>query len=56
MVYRATGCGTQTEYVCGTFASMDNGNNCSIRGLNGREPTGSPPPKNTSRPDLEPPK
>jgi hypothetical protein len=56
MVYRATGCGKQTEYVCGTFASMDSGNNCSIRDLNGREPPGNPPPKNTSRPDYDSPK
>lgn len=56
-VYRASGCGDDAEYVCGAFATLGDGSqNCRERGLNPREAVGAPPPKNTSRPDLEAPK
>ncbi len=56
-VYRASGCGKDTEYVCESFAGMgDSSQRCVERGLNRREPTGNPPPRNVYRPDLEPPK
>jgi hypothetical protein len=56
-VYRASGCGKDTEYVCPSFAGMgDSSRSCSERGLNAHEPPGNPPPQNTSRPDYTPPK
>ncbi|HTA90414.1 MAG TPA: hypothetical protein VK745_12580 [Polyangiaceae bacterium] len=56
-VYRASGCGKDTEYVCESFAGMgDSSQRCVERGLSRREPTGNPPPRNVYRPDLEPPK
>jgi hypothetical protein len=56
-VYRADGCGMDTEYVCEAFAGMgDINSRCSERGLNPHEPTGNPPPQNTSRPELVGPK
>ena len=52
-VYRASGCGQSTEYVCEGFAGMgDPSRGCHERGSNPHEPSGSPPPQNTSRPDL----
>ena len=57
MVYRASGCGSATEYVCPAFAGMgDSSKGCSPRGLNPHAPMGDPPPRNTSRPDYEAPK
>jgi hypothetical protein len=56
-VYRASGCGKDTEYVCEAFAGMgDSSQRCAERGLNPHAPTGDPPPQNTSRPDLVAPK
>ncbi|HEY1536636.1 MAG TPA: hypothetical protein VGF76_21595 [Polyangiaceae bacterium] len=56
-VYLASGCGKSSEYICPSFAGMgDSSTNCHERGLNPREPTGNPPPQNTSRPDLVGPK
>jgi hypothetical protein len=56
-VYRASGCGKDTEYVCPTFAGMgDSSKQCAERGSNPREPTGYPPPQNTYRPEYEAPK
>ena len=56
-VYRASGCGTDTEYVCESFAGMgDSAWGCSIRGANPHVPPGEPPPQNTSRPEYTPPK
>jgi hypothetical protein len=52
-VYRASGCDRSTEYVCGGFAGLgDPSRGCFERGSNPHEPSGSPPPQNTSRPDL----
>lgn len=52
-VYRASGCGQSTEYICGQFAGMgDPSRECRERGLSPHEPSGSPPPQNTSRPEL----
>ena len=58
-VYRASGCGTETEYVCEGFAGMgDSSQRCRERGLSPREPMGNPPPQNATvtRPDLVGPK
>ncbi len=56
-VYRAEGCGTDTEYVCEAFAGAgDINQRCHERGSNPRVPTGFPPPQNDSRPDLVSPK
>ncbi len=56
-VYRASGCGSETEYVCESFAGLgDSASRCSIRGANPRVPTGDPPPQNTYRPEYSPPK
>jgi hypothetical protein len=56
-VYRASGCGHDTEYVCSAFASFgDSSSNCAPRGLNPHEPMGDPPPQNTSEPDYSAPK
>ena len=56
-VYRASGCGKDTEYICPTFAGMgDSSRACSERGLNPHAPMGEPPPRNTSRPEYEAPK
>ena len=57
-VYRASGCGQQTEYICESFAGFGTSStqHCRERGLNPHEPSGDPPVKNSSRPDLEAPK
>lgn len=56
-VYRARGCGDDAEYICESFAGMgDPSRQCRERGLNPHEPSGNPPPRNTSRPDLVPPR
>jgi len=56
-VYRASGCGIDTEYVCESFAGMgDSASRCSIRGANPHVPMGEPPAGNTSRPEYTPPK
>ena len=56
-VYRASGCGTDTEYVCESFAGMgDSGQRCHERGSNPHEPTEGPPMKTPTRPDLVGPK
>ena len=58
-VYRASGCGTETEYICEAFAGMgDSSQRCWQRGLNPHEPMGNPPPQNATvtRPDLVGPK
>ena len=56
-VYHASGCGDDTEYICESFAGFgDPSRQCRERGLNPREPSGNPPPRNTSRPDLVSPK
>jgi hypothetical protein len=57
--YRVSGCGTETEYVCESFAGMgDSSQRCHERGLNPHEPMGNAPPQNAtvSRPDLVGPK
>ncbi len=33
VVYRAEGCGSETEYVCESFANMNKGGACEERGL-----------------------
>ena len=56
-VYLASGCGASTQYICEGFAGFGNpSQRCRERGMNPREPVGNPPPQNTSRPDLVPPK
>ena len=57
-VYRANGCGEHTEYICESFAGFgaSSTQHCRERGLNPHEPSGMPPPVNTSRPELEGPK
>ncbi|HET7543707.1 MAG TPA: hypothetical protein VFK05_27730 [Polyangiaceae bacterium] len=56
-VYLASGCGDATQYICEGFAGFGNpSQRCRERGMNPREPVGNPPPQNTSRPDLVPPK
>lgn len=58
-MYRASGCGTETEYICEAFAGMgDSSQRCRERGLNPHEPMGNPPPQNATvtRPDLVGPK
>jgi hypothetical protein len=58
-VYRASGCGNGTEYICEGFAGMgDSSKRCRERGLNPHEPMGDPPPQNATvtRPDLVGPK
>jgi hypothetical protein len=55
-VYRAEGCGGEAEYYCESFAGPgDPSKQCRERGLNPREPSGEPPPKNP-RQDLVSPK
>lgn len=54
-VYRASGCGVDTEYICDAFAGAgDSSRRCRERGLNPHEPLGDPPPQNATetRPDL----
>ena len=56
-VYRASGCGSSAEYICDAFAGFGNSSQrCRERGLNPREPSGSPPAQDNSRPDLVSPK
>ncbi|HEY1536358.1 MAG TPA: hypothetical protein VGF76_20200 [Polyangiaceae bacterium] len=58
-VYHASGCGTDTDYVCEAFAGMgDINQRCHERGLSPHEPMGNPPPQNATvtRPDLVGPK
>lgn len=44
-VYVASGCGQRVEYVCQTFASMnDDPRTCVERGLDTKKPGGDPPP------------
>ena len=57
--YHASGCGKETDYVCGAIAGIgDSAKGCSVRGLNPHEPSGQPPHQNAldTRPDLEGPK
>ena len=55
VIYRASGCGDETEYVCEVSGGIgDPSRQCRERGLSPREPSGNPPPKNP-RQDLVPP-
>jgi hypothetical protein len=57
--YHASGCGKETDYVCGSTAGFgDSSHFCTVRGLNPHESTGEPPPQNAldNRPDLVGPK
>jgi hypothetical protein len=56
-VYRASGCGQLAEYICESFIGFGNSaQRCRERGLHPREPSGDPPAKVPSRPDLVGPK
>ncbi|MEO8919355.1 MAG: hypothetical protein ABI488_18190 [Polyangiaceae bacterium] len=56
-VYRASGCGVATEYVCEGFVGMgDPAQRCHQRGSNPREPSDGPPMKTPTRADLVAPK
>ncbi|MET0793120.1 MAG: hypothetical protein ABW061_16490 [Polyangiaceae bacterium] len=58
-VYHASGCDRSTEYICPSFASLDDpSKSCRERGMNPHEPPGQLPPKprHFGGSDMDPPK